>query len=97
MENQLPRNTPKRLNLSGLGEYYWDLITIDSWINNRSPGTQAVSLLCAKLQERVPKIEKRVEYMARKRGITPEEMWDSILSGTAERLFPGDATDDDSD
>ena len=35
--------------------------------------------------------------MARKRGITPEEMWDSILSGTAERLFPGDATDDDSD
>lgn len=76
----------RRLALPALGEYYNDILTLDAWINNRTRVTQAQSLLCAKLQEREIRIKERLEYIAKKRGITADELWESILEGTAEQL-----------
>lgn len=76
----------KRLQVPALGEYYDDLLYIDSWINNRTKVTQAQSLLCAKLQEREARIKERVSYLARKRGISEQDMWGMILTGKAERI-----------
>jgi len=76
--------TQKRLTLAPLGEYYQDLLIIDSWINSRTQGVQGTSLLCAKLQEREQKIKDRIKYLAEKRGIESEELWNQILNGEAE-------------
>jgi hypothetical protein len=84
----MPRR--ERFSISPIGEYYRDLLEIDAWINARTASTQANSLLCAKLQEREARIKERVAYLARKRGITAEEMWIQILKGEAEDLNPGE-------
>lgn len=88
-ESNLSKSTMadnKRLQVPALGEYYDDLLYIDSWINNRTKVAQAQSLLCAKLQERESRIKERVGYLARKRGISESEMWGMILAGKAERM-----------
>ena len=68
-----------RLQLPALGEYYSDLLKLDSKINNRSEPMQAQSLLCAKLQERESKIKERVEYIAKKNGASFDETWMELL------------------
>ena len=78
----------ERFSISALGEYYLDLLTIDSWINARTAATQANSLLCGKLQEREDRIKNRIAYLAKKRGISPDEMWFQILKGEAQDLTP---------
>ena len=83
----------KRLQVPALGEYYDDLLHIDSWINNRTKVAQAQSLLCAKIQERESRIKERVAYLARKRGIGETEMWHQILSGKAEAISVDDLAD----
>ena len=80
----------ERFSIAPVGEYYRDLLEVDSWINARTASTQANSLLCAKLQEREPKIRERVAYLASKRGIGSDEMWLQILKGEAEDLEPGE-------
>lgn len=82
----MPRR--ERFSISPIGEFYMDLLTVDSWINARTNSTQANSLLCAKLQERESKIRERITYLAKKRGIPPDEMWFQILKGEAEDLTP---------
>lgn len=86
-----------RLIVSSLGEYYTDLLTIDSWINNRSKASQANSLICAKLQEREQRIKERVEYLASKRGIEANELWKQILNGTAQKIDGEDLIDNSED
>ena len=73
----------KRFTVPDLGEWYTDQLALDAWINNRSKAVQAHSLLCAKLQEREPTIEKRLAYIAQKRGLTVDELRSQILSGKA--------------
>lgn len=85
----------ERLSLPALGEWYDDLLRIDSWANNRSMAIQGQSLLCSKLQERESLIEKRVRYFAKKRGISFDEMWSQILSGRVERLTQTELTEMD--
>lgn len=77
-----------RLQIPPLGEWYQDLLRIDAVINDRSEPSQASALLCAKLQERESRIRERVQYLANKRGIPFDEMWDSILTGTYSKLTP---------
>ena len=90
----------ERLLIAAIGEYYLDLLNIDAWINQRPRSTQASSLLCSKLMQREPIIKERVAYLAKKRGISSDELWFQILKGTAERL-PSDEIvfhpDDDPD
>jgi hypothetical protein len=75
-----------RPRIANLGEWYEDLLKIDSTINGRSEAQQAASLLCAKLQERELKIKERVAYLAAKRGITFEEMWVKLLKDDYRKL-----------
>ncbi len=73
----------ERFSISPLGEFYMDVLTVDAWINARSRSIQANSLLCAKLQEREPRVRERVAYLAKKRGISADELWQQILQGEA--------------
>lgn len=79
---------PTRLQIPALGEFYDDLLELDAWIRGNSKPAQASSLLCAKLQEREERIERRLAYLAKKRGIDKEEMRALILRGEAEKLAP---------
>lgn len=83
-----PKKDSYRLQIADLGEFYLDLLEIDSWIRGNSKASQASSLLCAKLQEREQKIEARLAYLARKRGMDKEELRALIIKGEAERLLP---------
>lgn len=85
--SRMPKRS-ERLQIPALGEYYGDLLAIDAVINARTEPQQANSLLCSKLQERESKIRERVQYLAAKRKVTFEEMWDSILLGDFEPLSP---------
>ncbi len=71
----------KRITAAPIGEYYEDLLLIDARINARSLQAHTNSLLCAKLQEREQRIKERVAYLAQKRGIPFEEMWQALLKG----------------
>jgi hypothetical protein len=84
---EMPKRS-ERLQIPALGEWYQDLLKIDAAINDRSEPMQANSLLCAKLQEREPKIRERVKYLADKRKISVPEMWDQLLTGSFERITP---------
>ncbi|MGF1537826.1 MAG: hypothetical protein ACFB4J_15290 [Elainellaceae cyanobacterium] len=75
-----------RLQIPSIGEWYEDLLKVDATINDRSEPQQASSLLCAKLQEREPRIKQRVEYLAAKRGVPFQQMWDDIVTGNFEKL-----------
>jgi hypothetical protein len=94
--NGVYRATPQamarkeRFSISPLGEFYMDVLTVDSWINARSRSIQANSLLCAKLQEREPRVRERVAYLAKKRGISADELWAQILQGVAAPMEPDD-------
>ncbi|NWF61735.1 MAG: hypothetical protein HXY43_21380 [Fischerella sp.] len=88
-KDEMPRKD-ERLAIPGLGEYYNDVLTVDAWVNGRTKVSQAQSLLCAKLQERDKLIKERVEYLAKKRGITFDQMWAEILNGTAQKMISGE-------
>lgn len=82
-----------RLHVAPLGEYYDDILKVDSWINARPISSQANSLLCVKLQEREERIRSRIEYLAAKRGISGKELWNQILKGDAKKLEPEEITE----
>jgi hypothetical protein len=63
------------------GEYYDDALTVEAALKNRSKPFEASCLLCARLQERKPKRDEMVQYLADKRSISFKEMWNLILSG----------------
>ena len=77
----MTRRSDDRIVISPIGEWYEDLLTIDSYLTARSRAQQASSLLCAKLQEREQRIKERVEYLAKKKGVTFDEMWAALLRG----------------
>jgi hypothetical protein len=80
-----------RISMSSLGEYYEDVLEIDARMNGRSKPEQARTLVYAKVQEREGKIKERVQYLARKRGISFEQMWDMLLTGEGyEKLTPSE-------
>ena len=74
-----------RLTIAPIGEFYEDLLKVDALINARTIAAQANSLLCAKLMQRQQEVSDRVVYLAKKKGISSEELWTQILNGTAQR------------
>lgn len=74
------RKIDGRETISPIGEYYSDLLTIDAYISGKTKSAQASSLLCSKLQEREELIEKRLIYLAEKRGISVKELKIEILN-----------------
>jgi len=90
-----------KIQLAPLGEYYADLLTLDSWINGRANAGQAHNLLCSKLMQRESMIKERIEYLAEKRGVDPKRLWLQVLKGEAEPIdadeivLDPETTDDD--
>jgi len=76
----------ERLVIAPIGEFYNDLLIVDSWIRDTTKSQQASNLVCARLQEREQRIKERIEYLAKKRGITPDELWIQILKGNAKKI-----------
>ncbi len=75
-----------KIQLAPLGEYYADLLALDSWINGRANSGQAHSLLCSKLMQREAMIKERVAYLAKKRGVDADILWFEILKGEADPI-----------
>ena len=76
----------KRMWVSGLGEYYSDCLMVEAFCKDRTIAFEGGSLLGSKLQEREARRDKIVAYLAKKRRITPEKMWEDIVSGKAKPL-----------
>lgn len=74
----------ERMMLTIGGEYHQDLLTIDAYLEGKAKATHATNLLGKVLNMREAEIKERVEYLAKKRGIEVDELWESILNGTAD-------------
>lgn len=72
----------EKLMLTLTGEFYQDLLTLDSWLEGKARSTHAANLLGKALNQRETQIRERLEYAANKRGITVDELWSGILDGT---------------
>jgi hypothetical protein len=77
-----------RFYISQLGEPYYDMLKIESWLKQRTMAAEANSILCSRLMQREEYRNRLVNELARKRGITFQQMWDSILTGSADVLSP---------
>lgn len=84
-----------RFQIPALGEWHAEILSLDAWISNRSAPAQAKTLLLSKLQEREVRIGERLEHLAKRRGIDPDDMRIQILSGKAQRLSPSEWLDED--
>ncbi len=60
-----------------------DWLTVWAWLNDCSKAAQGASVISFGIRERKSEIERMLEYMAKKRGITSDELFKSILDGTA--------------
>ena len=87
----------ERLVIAPIGEYYNDLLVVDSWIRDTTKSQQASNLLCTRLQEREQRIKDRITYLAKKRGISPDELWIQILKGNAKKIDADEIVSDSFD
>lgn len=78
--------TGDRLRIQNVGEFYNDALKIEAWLKDRTVAAEANSLLCSALMRRNDIRKAMVSELARKRGISYEAMWDSILLEVAEQL-----------
>lgn len=77
-----------RSYIAPLGEYYYDCLVVEAYLKGRTVSSEGASLLCHALMRREEYRNQMVEYCARKRGITPEQMWQEILTGEAKPMTP---------
>jgi hypothetical protein len=85
---------PKRITLPPLGEHDDDWLRVWAWLNNRSKSTQAAGIISFRIRERKAEIEKMLEYIAKKRSVSPDELFKSILDGTADSNNDESAVDE---
>jgi hypothetical protein len=78
----------ERLLVAPLGEYYDDLLAVYAFVADRTRSVQANFLLCEKLREEEPKVRESIAYLAKKRGVEPEKLWNQILKGEAKKISP---------
>lgn len=95
MENLLDMSVKRtgRLQIGALSEFYEDLLRADSFLANNSLASQGKSLLQSYLGQKESKIKERITYLAQKRNISFEEMWQQIQSGTAQQMSKEELTD----
>ena len=72
---------PERIYISNIGEYFDDCLTIEATLNNRTRSAELASLASERLMQKKNTREELVQYLADKRGISFEEMWQLILAG----------------
>lgn len=74
-----------RLALS-IGEIYRDLLVNAAFQTGKSEPQQAASILCSSLMSEEQEIRKINDYLAWKRGITPQQLWLDVIEGKAKPL-----------
>lgn len=84
---------PGRLQIGALSEFYEDLLRADSFLANNSMASQGKSLLQSYLGQKETKIKERIAYLAKKRNISPDEMWQQIQSGAAQQMSKQELAD----
>ena len=77
-----------RIQVPYLGEHYSDMLLVEAWIKNRTAASEAQSMICSALMKREATRDAIIERLAKKRGITAEELTSSILIGKATHLTP---------
>lgn len=75
-----------RLQIGALSEFYEDLLRADAFLANNSLASQGKSLLQSFLSQKEAKIRDRIHYLAKKRNISFDEMWQQIQQGDAAQL-----------
>jgi hypothetical protein len=88
MEKLIDMNAKRtgRLQIGAISEFYEDLLRVDAFLANNSLAAQGKSLLQSYLGQKESKIKERVAYLARKRNISTEELWQQIQAGTAQQM-----------
>lgn len=87
----IPSTPPKnmaseRLQISKPGEYYMDALRLEAFLKNNTIAGEAKSLICARLMQRQDYRNEMLDWVARKRGVSRQELIDAILSGEADKL-----------
>lgn len=77
-----------RFYISQLGEPYYDMLKVEAWLKQRTMSAEANSILCSRLMQREEYRDRLVNELARKRGISFQQMWDMILIDGAEPMSP---------
>lgn len=91
-QNKRVLSTPKnnmasdRMQITRPGEYYMDALKIEAFLKNNTVAGEAKSLICARLMQRKDYREEMLDWVARKRGFTRQELIDAILAGEAGKL-----------
>lgn len=91
-QNKRVLSTPKsnmasdRMQITRPGEYYMDALKIEAFLKNNTVAGEAKSLICARLMQRKDYREEMLDWVARKRGVTRQELIDAILAGEAGKL-----------
>ncbi|MFL9458561.1 MULTISPECIES: hypothetical protein [Nostocales] len=72
----------KRFQVSWLGEYYMDCLEVEAALKDKTRAVEAANLLCLMLDQEEEKRRRKVQYLADKRGVTFNEMWHQLRTGT---------------
>jgi hypothetical protein len=95
------RANPSKFNryYANLGiSHYW-MLFVEAWLKNRSLAEEAGSLLAAKLVQRTQDRDEMLNRIARRMGISYDELWDGIIDGTIApdltRVDPATVTPDE--
>lgn len=82
-----------RITIPVLGEWHSDYLVVDAALQGRTAGQQFQWLGCSALESREDQIRARVAYLASKRGISTDELWQQMVTGTYEKLTPEEWAD----
>jgi hypothetical protein len=83
MASQRSKSVPSNIQFEfrAIGEEYHDLAVVAARTLNTSPNSLIQGYLRQALDMNRDRIMRRVDYAARRRGCSTEEMWDRILRG----------------
>lgn len=84
------RMATERFYIAQPGEIYYDMLKVEAWLKRRTMSAEGTSILCSRLMQREEYRNRLVAELARKRGITFEQMWDDILCDRAVYMTPNE-------
>lgn len=82
-----------RITLNRLGEYYLEMLRQEAFIMNGPMATQATSLIRNFLNQRTAARDRKLEFLAWRRGITVGELKRRIGTGEAQFMSQAEYTE----
>lgn len=76
----------ERFYVAPFGEPYYDMLKVEAWLKRRTMSAEVNSLVCSQLMRRKEYRDGLVAELARKRGISFEQMWDDIIYDRAQPM-----------